>query len=152
MKPELPQRRKGVRLQRLGTAPRHLHGGCLHAQQRQQYGSRAVRGQPHRLEPLAHLRGDGGRAIGRRDAAVRPQPVAHGQIGRGAAVGETAAFQVRHPVRVQLLAPLREEPRLADAGLPHDPYHLPPATDHLRQGRVQRGQFVRPPDEGAARP
>ena len=51
----------------------------------------------------------------------------HGQIGRGAAIGETAAFQVRHPVRVQLLAPLREEPRLADAGLPHDPHHLPPA-------------------------
>ena len=63
------------------------------------------------------------------------------------------SFQVCHPpARLQLLAPLHEEPRLAYTRLPHDPHTLPPATDHVRQGRVQRGQFVCASDERAARP
>jgi hypothetical protein len=150
--PELPQRRKSVRLQRLRTAPRHLPGGRRHPQQMQQSGGRCVRCQPHRLEPAAHLCSDGVSAVGRGDATVRPQPVEHGEVGRGAAIGETVAFQVCHPGRGQPLAPLREEPRLAHAGLPHDPHTLPPTTSHLRQERVQRGQFRRTPDEWGARP
>jgi hypothetical protein len=39
LQPELSQRRHGVRLQRLGTAVRHLHGGRLYPQQMQEIGS-----------------------------------------------------------------------------------------------------------------
>ena len=127
LQPELSQRRQGVRLQSVGTAARYLHGGRLHPQQMQEIWSLHIWFQPHRLEPPAHLRGDGVIAVGRRDAAVRPQPVEHREVGHGAAVRETAAFQVCHPVRQQLLAPLREKPRLADAGLSHNPHHLPTA-------------------------
>jgi hypothetical protein len=35
LQPELPQRRKGVRLQHVWTAPRHLRGGRLNPQQMQ---------------------------------------------------------------------------------------------------------------------
>ena len=40
-------------------------------------------------------------------------------------------FEVGDLVRCQGLAPLREEPRLAHAGLAHDPHHLPPAAFDL---------------------
>ena len=55
-------------------------------------------------------------------------------------------------MRPQLLVPLREEPRLAHAGLPRDPHYLPPATYHLRQDRLQGGQLVRAPNEWTPRP
>jgi hypothetical protein len=52
----------------------------------------------------------------------------------------------------QLLAPLRQEPRLAHAGLAHDPHHLPPAAFDLGQHRLQAGQLARTPQQRRAGP
>ena len=56
------------------------------------------------------------------------------------------------PAIPQTLPAFRQEPRLAHAGLAHDPDHLPLALGDPRPQRPQRRQLELPPDKATARP
>jgi hypothetical protein len=86
---QLPQRLKGFHLQRLRARARQLLSSHLYPEQVQQIRGSGVRLHPYRLQPPTHLLDESVDAICRRDPAVRPQQVEHGQVGRGTAVGQT---------------------------------------------------------------
>ena len=81
-----------------------------------------------------------------------PEQVAHRQIGGGAAIGQAVAFAVGHRLPGQTLSEFRQQPRLAQAGLPRNADHLPLPSDRLRQPLVQQRQFPGPPHKATQGP
>ena len=149
---ELPQQRKGPRPALLRAERRQGRRLPGHVQELEQQGRAVLRRHPGRVQPLLDGGGEGVRGGRVGQAPELPQQVAHRQIGGGAAIGQTVAFAVGHRLPVQAVGELRQQPRLAHAGLPGNADHLPLPAGRQCQPLVQQRQLPGPAHQATQGP
>src|SRR5262245_26038453 len=77
-----------------GNGPRFL----LHPKQLEETGGRCLGVHSYFVQRHVHLLDERFRALGLADATVMAEQVDQGMIGNGAAIGETASFEIGDPL------------------------------------------------------
>ena len=92
------QRVKGPCPDRFWGQRRKAFCPMLHPEQLEEVWRRFRSIHAHFLERRAHLLADRFRALGLADTSVMAQHINQGMIGNGAAIGQTASFEIGNPL------------------------------------------------------